>query len=462
LPRTAASVTISSPTSSPKEGDSLQLVAVAYDRFGNVIPDTTATWTSSNTSVAIVSTTGLLQTLTTGTVVVRATINGVSGTQSLTITAIKVNVTIGAKEVVFDYSTDRCDALDVPDQSARFVRAEDASLVLIDGNAPRHYLSRGADFGSLKRDCSKPALVSADRSSAQSYENWEWLWTVYREGNSWHALIHNEFHDAVASTCRPGDASPGNPCWYNSITYAVSTDGGRSFSKPSAPAHVVAPAPEAWVPPPTPASYYYVEGYLAPSNIVRGSDGFYYAFLSAIPTPSWAGPQGLCAFRTDKLDDPTGWRAWDGTGFNRRMTSPYVTGSSAPVCTFLQTVMTSGHVVYNSYLGRYMLVATSQGATNVDGRMVCGFFFSLSADLIHWSEPQLLAEARISWCNTDPQQPGVLDPLFVMYPSIVDHADTTINFEKAGRTAYLYYTRFNDGGLDRDLVRVPLTFNRQD
>ena len=60
---------------------------------------------------------------------------------------------------MFDYTTDRCYDLDVPDQSARFVRAEDGSLVLIAGNAPRHYLSRGADFKSLTRDCSQPALV---------------------------------------------------------------------------------------------------------------------------------------------------------------------------------------------------------------------------------------------------------------------------------------------------------------
>ena len=172
--------------------------------------------------LAAISATGLLQTYATGTVQARATVAGVSGTVSLAVSAIKVSVTYGAKEVVFDYTTDRCEDLDLPDQPARFVRAEDGSLVLIDGNAPRHYLSRGADFNSLRRICNPVALVSADLRTAESYENWEWLWVVYREGTRWHALIHNEFHDAVASTCRVGDPSPGNPCWYNSITYAVS------------------------------------------------------------------------------------------------------------------------------------------------------------------------------------------------------------------------------------------------
>jgi len=57
-------------------------------------------------------------------------------------------------------------------------------------------------------------------------------------------------------------------------------------------------------------------------------------------------------------------------------------------------------------------------------------------------------------------RPGVLEPVTVLYPSLVDHADTTVNFERAGQAHYFYYTRFNDGGLDRDLVRVPVTFTK--
>ena len=48
----------------------------------------------------------------------------------------------------------------------------------------------------------------------------------------------------------------------------------------------------------------------------------------------------------------------------------------------------------------------------------------------------------------------------MLYPYLVDRADTTVNFETMGRTPHLYHARFNDGGLDRDLVRVPLTFTR--
>jgi hypothetical protein len=181
----------------------------------------------------------------------------------------------------------------------------------------------------------------------------------------------------------------------------------------------------------------------------------------AIPTVNWYRMQGLCVFRTSTLGDPSSWRAWDGSGFNLRMSSPYVTGSAAPLCTSLDRRidgMGGGHIVYSTYLSRYVLVAPTGGL--VDGR--CGYAISLSADLIHWSELQLLVEAKVVFCPTVTPGPGAVETFPTLYPSLVDHGDTTINFERAGRNAYLYYTRFNDGGLDRDLVRVPITFTRVD
>lgn len=458
------SVSVTSSAGMIYEGDSVQLVATARDASGNILPDRSVTWISGDSTHFPVSVTGMLQTWSDGQVNVIAEVDGVRGELLITIKAIELEVAIGAKQVVIDWTQDRCEDLDVPDGPARFVRIEDGSLVLFSGNAPRYFVSRGADFGSLARDCRQPALVSADSALPDTYENWEWLWAIYRDGSTWHALVHNEFHDPMATTCRLGDTSPGNPCWYNSVTYATSTDGARSFSKSGAPAHTVAPAPYPWVPPDAgaiPVGNGFVEGYFNPSNIVRGPDGYFYSFLMAIPTQNWTSQQGLCVFRTATLADPSTWRAWDGQGFSLRMTSPYVTGESAPVCAFLDTVMSAGQVVYNSYLERYMFISTSQGAFDVDGQLTCGFFYALSADLVHWSEHRLLVEAQLPWCAADLSRPGVLESVTVGYPSIVDHSDTSINFEMAGRTPYLYYTRFNDGGLDRDLVRVPLTLTRR-
>jgi hypothetical protein len=94
------------------------------------------------------------------------------------------------------------------------------------------------------------------------------------------------------------------------------------------------------------------------------------------------------------------------------------------------------------------------------GEQVCGFTFSTSVDLIHWSEVQILTPARIG-CDTDDTTPGQLEPVRVQYPSIIDHEDSSTNFERPGRTPYLYYTRHH-GGLHRDLVRVPLTFTLEE
>lgn len=112
----------------------------------------------------------------------------------------------------------------------------------------------------------------------------------------------------------------------------------------------------------------------------------------AIPTENWNGLQGRCVIRTSALGDPTSWRAWDGSGFNLRMTSPYVTGQSAPVCAFLATNLSMGQVSYSSYLERYVYLAAT--ITGYEGRPACGFFYELSADLIHWSQHRRLTEAR--------------------------------------------------------------------
>ena len=142
LPGAVASVTVSAPTLTPKEGDAVQLTATALDQFGNIVPGVTATWSVSDATLAAVSATGLLQTYATGTVQATATVAGETGTVSLTVSAIKVVVTFGAKEVVFDYTTDRCQELDLPDGPARVVRAEDGGLVLFDGRATQLLESR--------------------------------------------------------------------------------------------------------------------------------------------------------------------------------------------------------------------------------------------------------------------------------------------------------------------------------
>jgi hypothetical protein len=373
---------------------------------------------------------------------------------------LDVRVTLGTPEVVMDYSTMSCrrgGGMDLPDVQARAMRRPDGSLLVVSGNAPLNFSLTGPDFDHLTRDCA-PILVSGDSPLASSFDNQEWLLAVFRDGETIHGLVHNEYHDPVAANCRPGVTDPGNPCWYNAITYARSTDGGRTFSQVPAPGHVVAALPYPWDPT-APRGAPPPHGYFTPSNIVRGPDGAFYSMFMSISDRATSA-QGQCVMRTTDLSDPASWRAWDGTGFNLPMPSPYdAAGNPAPTgraaCTPVSARAIAGmggSLTYNTYLARYLLVGS--GVFSQSGAQVCGTWFSLSTDLIEWSTPRLLMPGKLPYapCNDGGAPDGSL-----IYPSLIDHGDTDPNFEHTGAAPHLYYVRWNQG-LDRDLLRVPVTF----
>lgn len=352
----------------------------------------------------------------------------------------KVSFAFGPEETVFSHVTDACEALDVPDTPAHALHLPDGSLMLEDGDAPRNYAMFGVDFSNLHRSCT-PILVSDDSPMANSFDNQEWVESVYRVGNVIDGLIHNEFHDPIAPDCKVGDSSPANPCWYNSITYGVSSDNGHTFAHAAPPGHLLAPAPQQWEPQGPPPPY----GYFEPSNIVQAQDGFYYAAFRGNVN---GGPTSVCMMRAQTLADPTSWRAWDGNGFNLKMTNPY-SGPSASVCGAVAPDMAQPTLTYNTYLNKYMLV----GSAVVGNPAVCGAAYSLSTDLVHWTDFQIIKPAYFTFAPCLPPPGSMVNAYF----SLIDHTDTTINFENPGQHPYLYYTRWSGFDLNRDLVRVPVT-----
>lgn len=447
-PGPAANITITPPNSPMQTGDMLQLSATAADAYGNALPDPlpNVVWTSSDRTIAEVTADAFLVGVAPGTASIFAKSGAVTGSLRFNIDA-GITFTFGAEETVFDYTVDRCEALDLPDVRAHVVRTADGSLVLMAADGPRNYVMVGRDFSSLHRICSHPALISGDSYYPETYENWEWIHSLYLQGGIIHALITNEYHDPFSPYCTQGYTGPGNPCWYNSITYAFSSDEGHTFTHAVPPGHVVAPPWEKWdASTGTPTPY----GYFFPSNIVLGSDNAYYSLIF-----SWAraGDTSMCLMRTLTLEDPASWRAWDGTGFNLEMTSPY-TGEAPPRCTAVISPpqVLVGSLTYNMYLAKYMLVG--EGTVGGPAQPICGVFYELSSDLINWSPMRLLRFAPIPWSGDCYPQGGYI---FNAYSSIIDHDDATINFEKPGRSPYVYYTRFNDTAYDRDLVRIRVT-----
>jgi chitinase len=81
------SVTVSPSTATMTVGGTQTLFAVAKDSAGNTVTGRPITWTSSATSIATVSSSGLVSAVAAGAATVRATIDGVIGSSAITVTS---------------------------------------------------------------------------------------------------------------------------------------------------------------------------------------------------------------------------------------------------------------------------------------------------------------------------------------------------------------------------------------
>src|SRR6266480_1361381 len=89
-PAAVVSVDLTPPSATVQVGQTVQLTAIPRDANGNALSDRTVTWTSSNTSAAIVSPTGLVTGVVAGSAAITATSEGKSGTASITVTNVPV------------------------------------------------------------------------------------------------------------------------------------------------------------------------------------------------------------------------------------------------------------------------------------------------------------------------------------------------------------------------------------
>src|SRR5207245_4576237 len=83
-----ASVTVSPAPASVQAGQTLQLTATPKDVNGNPLTGRTITWSSSNTSVATVNSSGLVSGVVAGSATITATSEGQSGTAAITVTGV--------------------------------------------------------------------------------------------------------------------------------------------------------------------------------------------------------------------------------------------------------------------------------------------------------------------------------------------------------------------------------------
>ena len=360
---------------------------------------------------------------------------------------------LGPEETVFDWSTQKCEDLNIPDSPARAFRdsANQVHLTL------SHYVNRqmtGSSLNSLTVSCNV-TMSSHLTPDPSAYDDHEWIHSPFTfDGNKVYALVHNEYQGYLY----PGECSTQGSfdvhCWYNSITLATSTDSGTTYTHAQAPTHLVASAPYQYVPDTGPL------GLFTPSNIIaRRTDNYLYVLTHV--EPYGAQQVGSCLIRTRTLNDPTSWRAWNGAGFTVQFINPYINPDPPEkhVCqpvSYDQISTMSQSLTYSSFFGKWLLVGTSSMYDPGTGDTIYGFFYSTSVDLITWSQRQVLIEGVL------PQvyQCGDEDP--ILYPALLDPRATTRNFSTTGQKAYIYFTKFHyvncEQTLDRDLVRVPIQF----
>jgi hypothetical protein len=81
----------------------------------------------------------------------------------------------------------------------------------------------------------------------------------------------------------------------------------------------------------------------------------------------------------------------------------------------------------DTYFGKYLLVSPAGTYGYPKKRIVWGFYYSLSEDLIHWSERKLIKEVELVWTY----RCGDADP--VMYPSaLTQRARPATSRQRAG------------------------------
>ncbi|MGB7875132.1 MAG: hypothetical protein WBL25_12170 [Anaerolineales bacterium] len=358
---------------------------------------------------------------------------------------------VAEEEIVFDWTNDRCQQEHIPDLAARAFRDATGQAQLIISHVV-NYRMLGPDLDNLTVDCN-PIMISKHDADPSQYTDAQWIASTYTEdGQTIYALVHNEYQGHM----HPGQCPQNDyfPCWDNSITLEVSTNSGQTYTEALAPpAHLVARFPYPYKAGEGP------EGFRAPSNIIKGQDGYYYSFFNV--SEYGTQKQWVCLMRTDDLSAPASWRFWDGTAFDGRFADPYTDEISDPkshICPHIDQVgntseSLSESITYNTYLDRYVLVGIS--ADWLDNREVWGFYYSFSYDLVNWTHRKLLLEIELPWTVDSPGS-----DVSHLYPTLLDPDSDSRNFETTDKTAYLYFTRnnFGHGSLDRDLIRVPVEF----
>jgi hypothetical protein len=169
-------------------------------------------------------------------------------------------------------------------------------------------------------------------------------------------------------------------------------------------------------------------------------DNFWYTMPTCAYLTQLGKQRGKCVFRTANVSDPASWVGWDGNAWS-------VPGAVDP---YIKPVPPADMANYeaapvNARLGSGPTYLTSAQAFVIVGKNSSqgGFAYQLSEDLVTWTEPQMMGGQ-----GTDAPEEEI------MYPTMLDPTDTSQNFERFGKTGYVFYS--TDGRPPHAVARRPV------
>lgn len=350
----------------------------------------------------------------------------------------------GEERVLIDHDRDACEAWDIPDTPTRAYR-DAGGLIHLFQTHHRNRASIGPSFDALRHRC-EVVFEGDEKGDPASFDNQSWIAATHTpDGRTVHAVVHDEFHGDRTGACAAGEAME---CWYNTLTAAISTDGGEHF-RPAEPRLVAA------LPFRAEETRGHHAGYFEPTNILAVDGAFYMMANVVSPLPQKAGN---CLLRSEDLIDASAWRGWNGRAYETRFRDPYGEAPVPPQEQLCDPVAPGALPWPVTSLTRVaetgIFVATMKGRRKGDdGVERTGVFIATSPDLLNWAGPDLLLDAPIFGACA-PAEP-------IAYPALIDPDSTDRNFGTLGETALLTYVRARpDGcnlGPDRDVVMRPVT-----
>lgn len=369
-------------------------------------------------------------------------------------------------ETVFRWESQRCMDMHVPDSPARALRTTAGGIALFAAHLINIPLL-GPDFDRLVPVCAA-ASRGDEAADPAAFRDRFWVQALVPFSVRGHprvlGLASHEYmgwrHPGRCAASFEGDGRrpAAFRCWHSSITSVIAEEGDWRFSQLAPPQGVIATSAAPYDPARKTRT-----GFFSVSNaLIEDGHATVMVYTEGVP----GQPRGNCLLRAPLADLPGGWLSSAGGEFTQPLGGPFrdAAGPARP-CDVVGDAVFAGAPVrsvlrISSPEGSWWIAVFTRAAPRGHADEASdGVFMSASRDLRRWSRPERL------WAMT-PFRSQPEAGVYYEYPSLIDHASPSLVFDRTATTAgapriHLYLTRLNlqnrQRGLDRDLVRIPVT-----